>query len=77
MPCPEWRSPAARVTGFALILDKEGEPIQPGGAPTFGASIGDTRLSGDFVYRQGLEPTRADQVAIDARTAEAGRLPAR
>ena len=58
------------VTGFALILDKEGEPIQPGGAPTFGASIGDTRLSGDFVYRQGLEPTRADQVAIDARTAE-------
>ena len=58
------------VTGFALILDKDGQPIQPGGAPTFGASIGDTRLSGDFVYRQGLEPTRADQVAIDARTAE-------
>ena len=58
------------VTGFALILDKDGQPIQPGGAPTFGASIGDTRLSGDFVYRQGIEPTRADQVAIDARTAE-------
>ena len=58
------------VTGFALILDKEGRPIQPGGAPTFGASIGDTRLSGDFVYRQGIEPSRADQVAIDARTAE-------
>lgn len=58
------------VTGFALILDKEGRPIQPGGAPTFGASIGDTRLSGDFVYRQGIEPTRADQVAVDARTAE-------
>jgi putative ABC transport system permease protein len=58
------------VTGFALILDKEGRPIQPGGAPTFGASIGDARLSGDFVYRQGLEPTRSDQVAIDARTAD-------
>ena len=41
------------VTGFALILDKNGEPIQPGGAPTFGASIGDTRLAGDFAYRQG------------------------
>src|ERR1043165_5659428 len=26
------------VTGFALILDKHGQPIQPGGAPTFGAS---------------------------------------
>ena len=47
------------VTGFALILDKDGRPIQPGGCPTFGASIGDTRLSGDFVYRQGIEPTRA------------------
>jgi putative ABC transport system permease protein len=57
------------VSGFALILDKDGQPIQPGGAPTFGTSIGDTRLSGDFVYRQGIEPTRADQVAIDARTA--------
>jgi putative ABC transport system permease protein len=58
------------VTGFALILDKNGEPIQPGGAPTFGASVDDTRLSGDFVYRQGREPTRSSQVAIDARTAE-------
>jgi putative ABC transport system permease protein len=26
------------LTGFALILDKDGEPIQPGGAPTLGAS---------------------------------------
>jgi len=58
------------VTGFAVILDKDGEPIQPGGAPTLGASVGDTRLSGDFVYRQGHAPTGADQVAIDARTAE-------
>ena len=58
------------VTGFALILDKDGQPIQPGGAPTFGASVGDTRLSGDFVYRQGRQPAGADQVAIDARTAE-------
>ena len=58
------------VTGFALILDKHGEPIQPGGAPTFGASIGDTRLAGDFAYRQGFPPSRPDQVAIDARTAK-------
>ncbi len=58
------------VTGFALILDKNGEPIQPGGAPTFGASIGDTRLAGDFAYRQGFPPSRPDQVAIDARTAK-------
>ncbi|MBF4767203.1 FtsX-like permease family protein [Nocardioides agariphilus] len=58
------------VTGFALILDRHGKPIQPGGAPTIGASVGDIRLAGDFVYRQGDQPTRSDQVAIDARTAE-------
>ena len=58
------------VTGFALILDKDGQPIQPGGAPTFGASVGDIRLAGDFVYRQGEQPLRSDQVAIDAHTAE-------
>ncbi len=56
------------VTGFALILDKDGEPIQPGGAPTFGTSIGDRRLAGDFTFRAGHPPIGQDQVAMDART---------
>ena len=58
------------VSGFALILDKDGEPIQPGGAPTFGASVGDPRLAGDFTYRQGEPPVGPHEVAIDAATAE-------
>jgi putative ABC transport system permease protein len=56
------------VAGFALILDKQGEPIQPGGAPTIGSSIGDPRLSADFSYRAGRAPAGADEVAIDAGT---------
>src|SRR5512139_3959423 len=59
------------LTGFALILDKGGEPIQPGGAPTLGASTSaDERLAGDFSYRDGRAPHGADEVALDAATAK-------
>jgi putative ABC transport system permease protein len=58
------------VTGYALILDKQGRPIQPAGAPTIGASVGDTRLSGDFTYREGRQPVGSGQVAIDAGAAK-------
>ena len=58
------------VTGYALILDKDGAAIQPGGAPTIGASIGDSRLSGDFTFRQGGRPRGSSQIAIDAGTAK-------
>ena len=48
----------AAVAGFALILDKHGKPIQPGGAPTLGSSVGDDRrLAGaDFSYPGGPRP---------------------
>ena len=65
------RSPRASVFGFALVLDKDGEPIQPGGAPTFGTSVGDDRgsparrPSGRAARRPA--PTRWH---IDARTAK-------
>ena len=58
------------VGGFALILDKNGDPIQPGGAPTIGTSIGDPRLSGDFTYREGKPPTGPQEMVVDAGTAK-------
>lgn len=59
------------VAGYALVLDKDGEPIQPGGAPTFGGSAsGDDRLAGDFSYRQGRKPHGPRELALDAATAE-------
>jgi putative ABC transport system permease protein len=57
------------VGGYALVLDKRGDPIQPGGAPTIGTSIGgDRRLAGDFSIRQGHAPTGRHEVVLDART---------
>jgi putative ABC transport system permease protein len=59
------------VFGFALIIDKFGEPIQPGGAPTFATSIAeDSRLSGAGTIREGRAPSGAHEVVIDARTAQ-------
>jgi putative ABC transport system permease protein len=58
------------VSGFALIIDKHGKPIQPGGAPTFGTSISkDRQLSGAGTIREGRAPSGAGEVVIDARTA--------
>ena len=59
------------VTGFALILDKDGVPIQPGGAPTLASTVGgDVALAGDVTYRAGSAPHGPDQATIDARSAE-------
>ncbi|MCW2634177.1 MAG: putative transporter integral rane protein [Blastococcus sp.] len=58
------------VTGFALILDREGKPIQPGGAPTLGTTVGgDEKLAGAVGFREGHAPAGAHEVAIDAGSA--------
>ncbi len=59
------------VAGFALILDNEGEPIQPGGAPTFGTNIHEDReMSGAGHIREGRTPSGPDEVVVDAQTAD-------
>lgn len=62
------------VFGFALVLDKHGDPIQPGGAPTIGTSVtADRELAGAATFREGRTPSGAQEMALDARTAkEAG-----
>jgi putative ABC transport system permease protein len=61
------------VTGFALVLDDAGQPIQPGGAPTFGTSIGaDAEIAGEYAVRQGRNPGGEDEVVLDAATARKG-----
>ncbi|MDQ1532232.1 MAG: putative transport system permease protein [Microbacteriaceae bacterium] len=57
------------VTGFALILDKNGHPIQPGGAPTLGAGS-DGGLGSGFSIRSGRVPTGPGEVALDAGSAK-------
>ncbi|MBJ7356274.1 ABC transporter permease [Nocardioides sp.] len=59
------------VFGFAIIIDKDGEAIQPGGAPTFGTNVGgDERLMGEVSFREGRAPSGPEEMAIDARTVE-------
>jgi putative ABC transport system permease protein len=59
------------VTGYALVLDEHGDPVQPGGAPTFGTSVAaDRRLAGAATVREGRVPSGAHEVVLDARTAE-------
>ena len=58
------------VFGFALVLDKDGDPMQPGGAPTIGTSLPeDRRLSGAATFREGRTPSGSHEMALDARTA--------
>ncbi|GAA1820142.1 ABC transporter permease [Planosporangium flavigriseum] len=59
------------LTGYALMLDKSGKPIQPGGAPTLGAGYQiDRKLAGGFTLRQGRGPQTPTEVVIDAATAK-------
>ncbi|WP_457208231.1 ABC transporter permease, partial [Nocardioides sp. P5_C9_2] len=61
------------VTGFALVLDDHGDPIQPGGAPTFGTSVTvDRRLAGAATFREGRAPVGPHEMVLDARTAAKG-----
>jgi len=59
------------VTGFALLTDPQGKPIQPGGAPTIGASWPkDPAFTGALEIRSGRGPERPGEVAVDARSAK-------
>jgi len=59
------------VGGYALVIDRHGKPIQPGGAPTIGGSVsGDSRLAGDFTFRTGRKPAGPRELALDASTAK-------
>jgi putative ABC transport system permease protein len=59
------------VSGFALVLDRTGKPVQPGGAPTIGTSVSaDRRLAGAARFRSGRAPSGPHEVTLDARTAQ-------
>ena len=66
------------VFGFALVLDKDGDPIQPGGAPTIGTSLtADRRLAGAATFREGRTPSGAQRDGTRRAHREEGRLRAR
>ena len=63
------------VTGYALLTDSDGKPIQPAGAPTLGMTLPtDPALMGETELRAGRAPIRPDEVAVDASSFEKGDL---
>lgn len=57
------------VGGYAQLVDKEGEAISTGGAPTLGVSWAEESQLGPLSIRRGRAPVAAGEVAIDAATA--------
>ncbi len=66
------RAAEGSVTGYALLTDNDGKAIlTSGGAPTQGYSMpADKKLRGDVDLMSGTAPDAADEVAIDATSAE-------
>ena len=66
------RAAEGSVTGYALLTDNDGKAILTnGGAPTMGYSMpADEKLRGDVELLSGTAPDSADEVAIDATSAE-------
>jgi putative ABC transport system permease protein len=60
------------VSGYALLTDNDGKAIlTSGGAPTMGYTLADDEsLRGDVKLLSGTAPRGADEVAIDATSAE-------
>ncbi|WP_027863115.1 ABC transporter permease [Marmoricola sp. URHB0036] len=66
------RAAEGTVTGYALLTDTKGKAVlTSGGAPTQGYSMpSDEKLRGDVELMSGTAPDSADEVAIDATSAE-------
>jgi putative ABC transport system permease protein len=62
------------VTGFAQLVDPEGDVIETQGAPTLGLSWTENPQLRYLTLREGRAPTKSDQVVIDAATASEYRF---
>jgi len=69
---PGVRAAEGSVGGYALLTDTTGKPVvTPGGAPTLGYSMtSDVDLRGEVELLSGTAPQGADEVAIDATSAQ-------
>ncbi len=61
----------ASVQGDAVVIAKDGSPIERPTAPTFGATVNDGELS-VWKVKEGRRPSGPDEVALDTLTARDG-----
>ena len=62
------------VSGYAQMVDKQGEAIAPMGPPTLGVSWPETAGFSALALREGSPPRRDGEVGIDAATAREHRF---
>ena len=62
------------ISGYAQMVDKQGEAIAPVGPPTLGVSWPETQGFSALAVRQGGPPRRDGEVGIDAATAREHRF---
>ena len=66
---PEVGIAQGSLAGYAQFIDRQGDAVTTGGAPSIGVNWSDTELN-IATLRQGRGPAGANEVAIDAGTAE-------
>jgi putative ABC transport system permease protein len=57
------------LTGYAQLVDKQGNAISTGGAPTLGVNWVDNPVLNALALREGRPPRASGEIAIDASTA--------
>jgi putative ABC transport system permease protein len=64
------RSAEGGLAGYAQLVDKKGEAIVTGGAPTFGVSWTNDPALNPLRLRQGRAPRASGEIVVDASTAQ-------
>ena len=72
---PGVRNAIGTLSGYAQLVDKQGQAITTGGAPTFGVSWGnDAQLNPLRLLPGGHPPRTSGEIVVDRHTAEANDL---
>jgi putative ABC transport system permease protein len=64
------RSAEGGLTGYAQLVDKQGEAITTGGAPTLGVAWPEDPAINPLVLREGRAPRASGEIVVDAGTAQ-------
>ena len=68
------RTAEGTLSGYAQLVDEEGEAISPASAPTLGATWSDDPALNQWRLRTGRSPTTEGEIVVDARTARTADL---
>jgi putative ABC transport system permease protein len=71
---PDVATAEGSVTGYALMLDGDGDTVGAGAQSNNGMSAPTSSIGGAVTYRSGRAPSSAEEVAVDAGSADQASL---